>query len=63
MYKTDNFNKYTFQYLWSDREVTGLQKIHFEYDTPGSNINRKSSIQLKVKTTKAMLIIFVLSNK
>ena len=53
MYKTDNFNKYTFQYLNSARDESGLQNIQFEYDTPGSNINRKSSIELKVMKRKA----------
>ena len=57
MYKTDNFHKYTFQYLNSARDENGLQNIQFEYNTPGSNINRKSSIELKVMMRKEKLSI------
>ena len=49
LYKTDNFDKYTFDYLWSDQDQDGIQEVHLEYDTPGSNINRKSAVEVKFK--------------
>merc|ERR1711981_295123 len=46
--KTDVFSKYTFQYTWtSDPTDSNNEKLTAVFDTPGSRINRRSSLDFK----------------
>ena len=50
--KTDQFEKYVFEYSWSTKNVDEatnklIHDIKVTYDTPGSQIGRRSSMELK----------------
>jgi hypothetical protein len=47
--KTDQFQKYVFEYAWSTDDTDGktVNDIKVVYDTPGSAISRRSSLALK----------------
>ena len=50
--KTDQFEKYVFEYSWSTKNVDEatnklINDIKVTYDTPGSQIGRRSSMELK----------------
>ena len=46
--KVDQFSKYTFFYTWrADQSNRNYQILTATYDTPGSKINRRSSLDLK----------------
>ena len=50
--KTDQFSKYVFEYSWTTKamdESTNklVNEVKLTYDTPGSNVARRSSLEVK----------------
>jgi hypothetical protein len=55
LHKTDIFAKYIFKYEYIDTQQPGqiarnLQEVKILFDTPGSNINRRSNIEIQMDT-------------
>jgi len=62
--KTDQFSKYVFEYSWTMREADEatnkiVNDIKVSYDTPGSAIVRRSSLDVKVDSALSYVAVGV----